>query len=351
MFSLEENLRYSCQMLLPGFGNSGQELIKNAKVLIIGAGGLGCPVAQYLVASGVGHLGIVDFDLVSLSNLHRQILYSHEDLNKEKAVIAASRLSKQNPFIEIVPFTIKITKENVFSIVSNYDIIVDCSDNFETRYLLNDACVIQKKPLIFGAIYQFEGHVAAWNLPNPDGTRSPNYRDLFPKLNDAIIPNCATGGVLSPLAGIIGSIQANEVLKYITHTGLSLAGKLLIFDSFNLDFEIIEIGTTTKTAITELPLEESINSISFKTLNEKYENNYYLIDVRSNDERNQNNIGGIHIPLNLLEQNIEKIPKDEILVFYCASGIRSAHAVSVFKKKYPNSIVFSLKDGLKNLSH
>ncbi len=161
--------------------------------MIIGAGGLGCPAAQYLTAAGVGKIGIADFDVVSVSNLHRQVLYTPKDIGQKKALLACNKLGVQNPGIELVPHDIMITSANVIDIISGYDIVVDGTDNFDTRYLINDACVIAGKPVVYGAIYQFEGQAAVWNVANTDGSRSPNYRDLFPKVNAAQIPNCADG--------------------------------------------------------------------------------------------------------------------------------------------------------------
>ena len=174
-----ELLRYSCQLALPGFNEATQQQLQNAKVLIVGAGGLGCPAAQYLVATGIGTIGIADFDTVSTSNLHRQVLYTPEETGLKKVVIACKKLQQQNPGITLIPHDVKITSENVMEVIMPYDIVLDCTDNFETKYLLNDACVLTGKPLVYGAIYQYEGQVAVWNILNDDGSSSPNYRDLF----------------------------------------------------------------------------------------------------------------------------------------------------------------------------
>jgi molybdopterin/thiamine biosynthesis adenylyltransferase len=196
-------LRYSCQIALPGFNEAAQQLLQQAKVLVAGAGGLGCPAAQYLAATGIGTLGIADFDIVSTANLHRQILYTPNDVGLKKAMVAADRLQQQNPGINVVAHDIKITSDNVLDMVDQYDIILDGTDNFDTRYLLNDACVLSGRPIVYGAIYQFEGQLAVWNIINADGTQTPNYRDLFPQVDATQIPNCADGGVIPTLAGII----------------------------------------------------------------------------------------------------------------------------------------------------
>jgi molybdopterin/thiamine biosynthesis adenylyltransferase/rhodanese-related sulfurtransferase len=341
--------RYSCQIALPGFGESTQKLLQQAKVLVVGAGGLGCPAAQYLAATGIGTLGIADFDRVSISNLHRQILYTPEDIGFKKAVIACDRLQKQNPEIKLVPHDLKITSENVMSIIQDYDIVVDGTDNFDTRYLLNDAAVLSGKPLVYGAIYQFEGQVAVWNMQNGDDSYSPNYRDLFPDVDATQIPNCAEGGVIPTLAGIIGCMQANEVIKYITKTGELLSGKVLILDAQTLQSRIIKIGNITKTQIKKLTATVDIPTISAAELKRGLaENKFELIDVRTDRERDELDIGGKHIPLNEIEENINQFESRTVKVLYCATGKRSGGAVKLIKQKLPNALVFSLKGGLKS---
>jgi len=342
--------RYSCQIALPGFSQSAQLLLQKARVLIVGAGGLGCPAAQYLAATGIGTLGIADFDTVSISNLHRQVLYTPADAGLSKAAIACERLQGQNPDIKLVPHEIKITSENVSDIFQQYDLIVDGTDNFETRYLLNDAAVLSGKPLVYGAIYQFEGQVAVWNIKNEDGTCSPNYRDLFPEVDATQIPNCAEGGVIPTLAGIIGCMQANEVIKYITKTGELLAGKVLMLDAQTLQSRIIKIGAVNKVKITSLKQTVNAPTISVTDLKKGLEKNLFeLIDVRTERERDEFDIGGKHIPLIELEDHLDYFSGNGIKVLYCATGKRSADAVNVIKQKYPDANVFSLDGGLDTI--
>ena len=201
--------------------------------MIVGAGGLGCPASLYLTASGIGTIGIADYDVISVSNLHRQVLYTNREVGLKKSLTACKKLQEQNPGIRLVPIDEKITAQNVMEMIQPYDIIIDCTDNFDTKYLLNDACVLSGKVMVYGAIYQYEGQVAVFNSLNEDGTRSPNFRDIFPNVNAAQIPNCAEGGVMPALAGIIGCIQANEVIKYFTGQGELLAGKIMMFDVQN----------------------------------------------------------------------------------------------------------------------
>jgi molybdopterin/thiamine biosynthesis adenylyltransferase/rhodanese-related sulfurtransferase len=343
----EDFVRYGCQIALPGFSESAQRLLQHAKVLIVGAGGLGCPAAQYLTAAGVGTLGIADFDTVSISNLHRQVLYTPQDAGLSKALIACERLQQQNPGIKLIPHQIKITSDNVMELLQLYDIVVDGTDNFETRYLLNDAAVLSGKPLVYGAIYQFEGQLAVWNVKNTDGYFSPNYRDLFAEVDATQVPNCAEGGVIPTLAGIIGCMQANEVIKFITKTGELLAGKILMLDAQTLQSRIIKIGSVSKVSVKQLMPTAAIPLISVAELKKGIEENRFeLIDVRTERERDEYDIGGKHIPLIELEDNLDYFAGNREKVFYCATGKRSADAVKVVKQKYPEAKIFSLKGGL-----
>jgi adenylyltransferase/sulfurtransferase len=216
----EEN-RYNRHLILDQIGREGQLKLKNAKILVVGAGGLGCPALQYLTAAGVGTLGIVDFDEVDLSNLHRQILFNHQDVGRNKASCAAEKLHLLNPEIELIPYPVKLEASNAKEIIANYDIVLDGSDNFATRYLVNDCCTALNKPMVYGAIYKFEGQVSVFNYNN-----GPTYRCLFPE-NDATAPNCSEVGVLGVLPGVIGLYQATEAIKIILDIGQVLSGRLL----------------------------------------------------------------------------------------------------------------------------
>lgn len=342
-------LRYSCQVVLPGFGEAAQQLLKQAKVLIVGAGGLGCPTAQYLASSGVGTIGIADFDTVSVSNLHRQVLYNPADAGQLKAEVACKRLQKQNPDITLAPIIYKITSANVMQIIDRYDVIVDGSDNFETRYLLNDAAVLAGKPVVYGAIYQFEGQVAVWNVLNNDGSYSPNYRDLYPQVDATQVPNCSVGGVMPTLAGIIGCMQANEVIKLITSCGESLIGKVLLFDAQTMLSRVIKIGASTKTQIITLQQSVEIPTITAKAAKEGLVNNILeLVDVRTDQERDEFDIGGIHFELDEVEDNLDEFKPGKTYVFYCSSGKRSGEAVKLLKQKLPGVRAYSLEGGLGN---
>ncbi len=341
--------RYSCQMNLPGFSKAGQLKLLSSKVLIVGAGGLGCPAAQYLAASGVGTIGIADFDDVSVSNLHRQILYTPMEVGMKKATVACNKLQDQNPDINLFPHTGKITSANVLDLVARFDIVVDCTDNFETKYLLNDACVILGKPLVFGAIYQYDGQVAVWNVANGDGTFSPNYRDLFPEVDGAGIPNCAEGGVIPSLAGMIGCMQANEVIKYLSGSGSLLKGRMLVFDALAMESRTIFIGDVTHTTISEIKVTVVVPELSVAELKLCMRHNTVeLVDVRTREERAVGSLGGMHLPIQEFGHDFSFFNSGKPVVFYCASGKRSEEAVRTVLKKFPGARVYSLTGGLKS---
>ena len=234
----EELDRYHRQMILPQVGPEGQERLKRASVVVVGAGGLGVPVLQYLVAAGVGRVGVVEMDRVEVSNLHRQVLYTTEDVGEPKALVAQKRLQALNPLVRVEAYPVRLTSENALEILRPYDLVVDASDNFPTRYLVNDACVLLGKPNVYGSIFRFEGQATVFNLD----AESPNYRDLFPEPQPpGMVPSCAEGGVVGVLPGIIGVIQATEAVKIITGIGTTLSGRLLLFDALGMKFRELKL--------------------------------------------------------------------------------------------------------------
>jgi len=231
MSIIQEFLRYNRQTILPEIGDEGQEKLKKARVLVIGAGGLGCPILQYIATAGVGFIGIMDFDTIEIHNLHRQILYTENEIGREKAIVAQEVVSKLNPLIEVQSINEKLTIENASQIIKKYDIIVDGSDNFATRYLVNDTCVQLNKPLVYGSILKFEGQVAIFNHKE-----SKNLRDLFPEIPDPKdVPNCNLNGVLGTLPGIVGTMMAHETLKLILELP-TLNNELVLFNTVNWSF-------------------------------------------------------------------------------------------------------------------
>jgi sulfur-carrier protein adenylyltransferase/sulfurtransferase len=238
MFDEEQVVRYARHIILPTIGGKGQRRLLDASVLCIGAGGLGSPVAMYLAAAGVGRLGVLDFDRVDLTNLQRQILHSTPDVGRPKVESAVDRLRAINPGIDIVPHDTVLSSENAFDVLDGYDVIVDGTDNFPVRYLVNDATQMLGKPLVHGSIYQFDGQATVF-LPGPD---NPCYRCLFPQPPPpGTVPSCAEGGVFGVLPGIVGSIQATEAIKLITGVGTPLVGRLLIFDALEMEFTSVKV--------------------------------------------------------------------------------------------------------------
>lgn len=347
--SQEENIQYSRHLILDEIGKIGQEKLKVAKVLVIGTGGLGCPILQYLTAAGVGTIGIIDDDTIHQSNLQRQILYKHTDIGKFKAEVAASRLVELNPFVNFNVYLERLTTKNALNLCNQYDIIVDGSDNFPTRYLVNDAAVLTNKPLVFGSIFKFDGHVAVFNYQN-----GPTYRCLFPNSPAPnSVPNCSEIGVLGILPGIIGALQANEVVKIICGFGNVLSGKLLTFNALTLEQNILNFHKNEGYKITSLESDyDSFCGISKKpheiSLNEllKSIEHYSLLDVRSNLEREHYNIGGIHIPLHELEERYVEIPTNKTVVVYCKAGVRSKMAIDILESKHLNVDFINLKNGI-----
>jgi len=319
-------------------------------VLVIGCGGLGCPVLQYLAAAGVGFLGVIDYDLVDISNLQRQILFSTEDTGKPKVSVAKDKLEKYNPYIKIIAFNERLEVSNALDIITQFAIIVDCTDNFSTRYLVNDACVILDKPLVSGSIYKFEGQVTVFNYLN-----GPTYRCLYPNPpQQEIVSNCNETGVLGTLTGLTGTLMANEVIKIITGMGNVLNGKLLTFDLLTTRFQTFEYKLDPKNReINKLSTDYNmtcvaeIKEITPQELKEKLFRNepLQIIDVREPEEFLERNIGGMLIPLGQLERNMDKIKKDIPAILVCRSGVRSMHAAKILQRNNFNKL-YNLKGGL-----
>ena len=341
-FTSFERDHYRRHLTLPEIGQNGQTKLKEASVLVVGAGGLGCPVLQYLVAAGVGRIGIVDDDCVELSNLQRQTLFTYNDLGRPKVEVAVERLTQQNPHIVIQSHKARVEVENVNELFDDYSIIVDGSDNFPTRYLINDACVLFEKVLIHGSIHKFHGQVAVFNY-----RKGPTYRCLFPEppSSDAL-PNCSEIGVLGVLPGIIGSLQALETIKVITGVGDILSGKVLTYDALLQKTTLLTLSPQAENRqITELVSQSESCSNSEGDPNEitelepnelrqwmKSKNEFLLLDVRETWEREECRIEpSLHIPLGEfsspenLDLPVENSSAEKIVV-YCKAGVRSMMA-------------------------
>lgn len=357
--------RYQRQMILKGFGGNAQQKLLDAGVLIIGAGGLGCPVLQYLAGAGIGTIGIIDDDMVSLENLHRQTLYSTSDIGFLKAEIAAEKLRALNPDISITPYSVRLSQKNCLDIFPSYDIILDCTDNFSTRYMINDACVLLGKPLVSGAVSQYEGQVAIFNCPSPVGEDPVNYRDLFPEPpKSGEVMNCAEVGVLGALPGIIGSIQAGETIKLITGIGEPLINRMFTYNLLNNQTYELILGKN-KTVHKTMPLNNEtflqtdyewmcgniaqdveIDAAQFNEL--RALENTLIIDVREYDEYpTVTEFPHLKIPLSELENNLNKL-RAETIIFFCQAGSRSLKAVQMVSDKIIAKNILSLHGGIIN---
>jgi molybdopterin/thiamine biosynthesis adenylyltransferase/rhodanese-related sulfurtransferase len=328
--SEDEIAYYSRQILLHDFSIEKQLLLKQASVFVIGAGGLGCTVLQMLASAGVGIIGVLDYDVIEVSNLNRQILYTQHDVGQTKAEVASKRLRAINPYIEINSFAEKLNAENIKSIIQEYDIVVDATDNFDTKYLINDACVLYQKTLVFAAVQQYEGQVAVFNYHN-----SCNYRDIFPEIPNHD-NNCNTVGVLNTAVNIIGTLQATEVLKIILKAENILQNKILIYHVLNNNFRIINISKQYDFIFKDLNhhIKKIPNSITIEELSNLPKDDYILIDVRTAFEHKQENKGGINIPLENLEEELQKMNANKMLVFYCNTNVRSQKAIKIANKYF-----------------
>ncbi len=362
--SKEEQAHYNRHIIIPEFGRQAQEKLKSSRVLVVGAGGLGSPLLLYLAAAGVGTIGIVDCDIVDRSNLHRQVLYSTDDVGVSKVVAAKKRLESLNPYIQINTYQMQLTSANALEIVNDYDVVADGTDNFPTRYLVNDACVLADKINVYASIYQFEGQVSVFNYLHEDGTRGPNYRDLFPQPPLAgTVANCAEAGVLGVLPGIIGSIQGLEVIKVLAGIGDVLSGRLFTFDTLSFQTRYFKIAKTSgnplsgkNPVIRKLidyeqfcgvqAVEKPVKEFSMDELNDTDQDTIQIIDVREPFEYEEMNIGGELIPLATIEDRFDRISKDKKVVFVCKSGMRSLKAIRLLEDKYGCRNLYNLTGGL-----
>ena len=358
MFSPSEQNYYARQLSLPEWGAQGQQKLKKARVLVIGAGGLGCPVLTYLAAAGVGTLGITDFDRVEMSNLHRQVLYTVADVGRPKAEAAAERLRSQNPYIHIDTYTEGLNRDNALTILKNYDLVVDGSDNFPTRYLVNDACVLLDIPLVFGSIYKFEGQVSVFNHRG-----GPTYRCLYPTPpGEGEVPNCAEVGVLGVLPGIVGSLQALEAIKLLTGLGEVLSGKLLVYDALRASFNTYGFSArsesrATKTLQADYGTTCAISSatepeeVSIQELEELLEevNPPLLVDVREPEEFSRFNIGGVNWPIKTLPQHLTELLSHPDVILCCQSGVRSRKAYEFLSEALPTHHFRHLRGGVSSV--
>jgi len=348
----EEILRYSRHLIMPEVGMDGQLKLKGAKVLLIGTGGLGAPLGLYLTAAGVGHIGLVDFDVVDFTNLQRQVTFGTSDVGKPKTEAAKSRLTNLNPDVQITTYETKLTSANALELFKDYDVVVDGTDNFPTRYLVNDACILLGKPNVYGSIFRFEGQVTVFGMP--DG---PCYRCLYPEPPPpGLVPSCAEGGVLGVLPGIIGSLQALETIKLIIGKGDSLEGRLVLFDALAMKFRELKLRKNPHCPMcgTHRKIHELIDYNEFcgirgeeepesdlhvpeitpRELKEKLDRgeDIFILDVRDPHEYQICNLRGHLIPLGELPRRVHELDSAREIVAHCKSGKRSAQAVDFLRQ-------------------
>lgn len=362
MSEINKSEIFKRQITLSEIGSEGQQKLQDANVLVVGCGGLGSPIAVYLASSGIGKLHLVDFDRVDITNLHRQVFYSLDDLGYYKSKVLVSYINKRAPFTSVSFSTESVSKENVLALVSQYDIIVEATDSLATKYLLNDACVIQGKPLVYGSLYKFDGYVSTFNHRQDDGTFSGNLRDVFPRMN-VEVPNCSEAGTLNAIVGMIATAQVNEVLKILTGTGNPLANEMLIYNALqNTQLKMkfsSKIGkkkiqslfkTLTYIDVTcenQLPMWQVSPDELKKILSDKQQSqNFILISVLPNLDLPFK----VHqtIPIHEFDVDSFKVDAHKTYVMICQRGLNSYRATEQLKEKYPALNVLSLTGGIHN---
>ena len=356
--------RYQRQVILKEFGESAQDKLKQSCVIVIGAGGLGCPLLQYLAAAGVGTLGIVDDDTVALTNLQRQVLFTENDIGRPKAERAASRIRELNSDIEVIPFKLRLTSKNALGVLRPFDVVIDGTDNFSSRYMINDACVLLSKPLVYGAISRYEGQVAVFSYSRSENNSTTSYRDLFPELlKDDEALNCEETGVLGVLPGIVGTLMANETIKIITGIGELMSNQVFTYNALNDQSYLVTLVPQKATQSLIPPDEESFAQTDYELLcrstSRKFEidiekfnslltgGDVTVIDVREPDEIPEvNEFATEKIPLAQLKENLGGI-KNNTIVFFCQNGKRSLQAAQWSFDHFGNSKnIYSLQDGI-----
>jgi molybdopterin/thiamine biosynthesis adenylyltransferase/rhodanese-related sulfurtransferase len=371
-FSKEELERYSRHLIIPEFNIEGQRKLKAARVLVIGTGGLGSPLLLYLTAAGIGNIGLVDFDTVDQSNLQRQVLFTVSDVGKHKVDAAIDRLKGLNPNVNFIAHKTRITSENALDIIKDYDVVADGTDNFPTRYLVNDACVLLNKVNVYASIFRFEGQLSVFNYTDANGVVGPNYRDMFPlPPPPGLVPSCAEGGVIGVLPGILGSLQANEVIKVVSGVGEPMNGRFFIFDAASFETRILKIkrnpsnplngdnptqkglidyvqfcGVSTEADSTKK--SDEVEEIDVFQLREWMDNDkdFQLIDVREPYEYEIANLKGELIPLAQISSQVAAISRERKVVVHCRSGIRSAKAIRELQEFHGYNNLVNLKGGI-----
>ncbi|MCI4670149.1 MAG: molybdopterin-synthase adenylyltransferase MoeB [Bacteroidia bacterium] len=371
VFTKAEIERYSRHLILPEFGLEGQKRLKESSVLVVGAGGLGSPLLQYLAAAGVGRIGIIDNDVVDASNLQRQVLYGEDSLGLPKVEEAKKRVLSINPHIKVETYHSFLSTENALDIINNYDVVADGTDNFPTRYLVNDACVLLGKVNVYASIFRFEGQVSVFNYKDDEGKLGPNYRDLFPSPPPpGMVPSCAEGGVLGVLPGIVGSFQCLEVIKVLTGIGKPLAGRLFLIDTLSFTSRTLKIfrdpqnplngdNPTQKKLVNYeqfCGIDKAKDQLRFENMKTKdvhelkkmldQGDDFQLIDVREPNEYEFVNINGELMPMSNIDNFIDKISKDKTVIVHCRSGKRSGDVIKRLEKEHGFDNLYNLEGGI-----
>lgn len=371
-FSKNEIERYSRHLILPEFGMEGQKKLKESRVLVVGAGGLGSPLLQYLAAAGVGCMGIIDGDVVDKSNLQRQVLYGEESLGKAKVLEAKKRILSINPHIEVITHQGLLDADNALEIIAKYDVVADGTDNFPTRYLVNDACVLLGKVNIYASIFRFEGQVSVFNHRDEDGKIGPNYRDLFPTPPPpGMVPSCAEGGVLGVLPGIIGSIQALETIKVLTGVGTPLSGRLFLIDTLSFKTRTLKVFRDPQNPLNgknpsqkglinyeqfcgvpdpgkKLTINSNMKTKNVQELKQMMDEgaDFQLIDIREQNEFDFVNIKGELMPMSEIDAHVGKISRDKPVIVHCRSGKRSADVIHKLENEHGFDNLYNLEGGI-----
>nr|WP_294780797.1 HesA/MoeB/ThiF family protein [uncultured Flavobacterium sp.] len=350
---MKESTRYNRQTILPEIGEEGQQKLSKSKVLVIGAGGLGASILPYLAAAGIGEIGIVDDDTIDVSNLHRQVIYKTLAVGKSKAEEAKLMISELNPEIKVNAFSEKLSGKNAISLLEKYDIIVDATDTISIKYLINDACLVTNKPMVYGSIFRFQGQVSVFNYQN-----GPTYRCLYPDENKTAL-NCEDAGVIGISVGIIGMLQANEVIKMILGIGEVLSGKILVYTILDNEQQKYDFDKNSTIQLTKEEFykkynssENEIEEINFESILDEIENDAVLfLDVRNEEELPKIKFkNSIQIPLLNLEVEIKNLNKNQVIYVFCQSGIRSKIAVELLQKNQFQNVK-SILGGALEMKH
>jgi adenylyltransferase/sulfurtransferase len=354
MLNSDELIRYQKQLKLPDWGLEKQLLLQKSNILVVGAGGLASSALMYLAAAGIGHIHIIDGDLVELSNLARQVLFSQKDIGKYKVDVAVQRLSEQNPSISVSGQNEFLNPENAFSLISGFDLVVDCTDSFEARYLINDACVSLNKPFVYAAIHSWEGLMSVCNAKQLNGELGPTYRCLFPEEPGKMeIPTCEEVGVMGFLPGILGLFQAKEVIFYLAGMESKCNGSLMRWDSRDMTFHFFKVQRTKQAESSIFPKKfqaDEVREISVTELNEQLAHQIItsVLDVREDYELDLAKLDGVlHIPMALIPQNIHLIPKTLTIAVMCHHGMRSASVIRYLQQEHQFENLYNVTGGIE----